>query len=127
MFGCWLDVGLHCALPSMEYVSHVEGRKGLPSEVKKRQKIAFVMVSDRSWKVPRAESGRPGFGTTQPWSQPSAKHGRALGPEVVGGWGRGAGWCPIVRAGAGPGVSQSWPAEPSQLPWAQGESSVTFG
>lgn len=102
MFGCRLDVGLHCALPSMGYVSRVQGRKGLPSGVKRRQKIAFVMVSEISWKVPRAESRRPGLGSTQPWSQPSAKHGRALGPEAVGAWCHGAGRCPIVHAGAGP-------------------------
>lgn len=85
----------------MEYISHIEGRKGLPSEVKRRQKVAFVMVSEISWEVPRADSGRPGLGATQaPALVPALCQGswglRRLGPRVVGPRGL------IVHTDAGP-------------------------
>lgn len=90
MFGGWQGIGLHCALPSMEYISHIQWRKGLPSEVKRRQKVAFVMVSEISWKVPGADSGRPGLGATQAPAlvQPSAKGPGARGSWDLGSWGR---------------------------------------
>ena len=122
MFGCQQDIGLHCALPSMEYISHIEGRKGLPSEIKRRQKVAFVMVSEISWKVLRADSGRPGLGATQaPALVPALHQGawgpRQLGPGVVGP--RGARLSTQVL---GPGVSQTRGALAAAM--AQGASSA---